>query len=151
MAEVLKLAARPTTYDNDERTWLEFRFKLENYLIFVNENYVALLQDAKSQLLAHVPEGTDESSVLIRTLSHTLYTLLATLNTGRSLRLGTASTESKRARSLETVGGGKRTEDSGSKVRSVASRCCSREWVTIRQISRKRGTRGKIRWTSTRN
>ena len=37
MAEVLKLAARPTPYDNDERTWLEFRFKLENYLTLVNE------------------------------------------------------------------------------------------------------------------
>ena len=58
MAEVLKLAARPTPYDNDERTWLEFRFKLENYL-----------------------------TLSIRTLSHTLYALLATLTTGRSLRL----------------------------------------------------------------
>ena len=31
MAEVLQLTAIPTPYDNDERTWLEFRFKLENY------------------------------------------------------------------------------------------------------------------------
>ena len=46
MAEVLKLAARPTLYDNDERTWLEFCFKLENYLTPVNEKYVQLLQDA---------------------------------------------------------------------------------------------------------
>ena len=37
MAEVLKLATRPTPYDNDERTWLEFRFKLENHLTLVNE------------------------------------------------------------------------------------------------------------------
>ena len=87
MAEVLKLAARPTPYDNDERTWLKFRFKLENYLPLVNEQYVALLQDAESQLVANVPAGTDESFVLIRTLSHTLYALLATLTTGRSLRL----------------------------------------------------------------
>ena len=48
---------------------------------------MALLQDAESQLVANVPAGTDESSVLIRTLSHTLYALLATLTTGRSLRL----------------------------------------------------------------
>ena len=27
-AEVLELNARPTPYDNDDRTWLEFRFKL---------------------------------------------------------------------------------------------------------------------------
>ena len=38
------------------------------------------------------------------------------------LEIGTASTEQKRVRSLETVGGGKRTEDSGSKIRNVASR-----------------------------
>ena len=71
MAEVLKLAARPTPYDNDERTWLEFRFKLENYLTLVNERYVQLLQDAQSQPLANVPAGTDEGSVHIRTLTHT--------------------------------------------------------------------------------
>ena len=82
MTEVLKLAARPTPYDNDERTWLEFRFTLENCLNLVNEKYVALLQE----LVAIVPAGTDEASVLIRTLSHTLYALLATLTTGRSLR-----------------------------------------------------------------
>ena len=46
-----------------------------------------LLQDAESQPVANVPVGTDEGSVLIRTLSHTLYALLATLTTGRSLRL----------------------------------------------------------------
>ena len=86
MAEVLKLAARPTPYDNGERTWLEFHFKLGNYLTLVNERYVQLLQDAESQTVANVPAGTDEGSVLIRTLSHTLYVLL-TLTTGRSLRL----------------------------------------------------------------
>ena len=86
MAEVLKLAPRPTPYDNGERTWLEFHFKLGNYLTLVNERYVQLLQDAESQTVAKVPAGTDEGSVLIRTLNHTLYALL-TLTTGRSLRL----------------------------------------------------------------
>ena len=37
--------------------------------------------------MASVPAGTDEVSVLIRLLSHTLYALLATLTTGRGLRL----------------------------------------------------------------
>ena len=37
IAEVLKLAAKPVQYDNDEKTWLEFRFKLENYLTLVDE------------------------------------------------------------------------------------------------------------------
>ena len=87
MAEVLKLAARPTRYDNDQRTWLGFRFKLENYITLVNEKYVAFLQDAESQPVANVPARTDEACVLIRTLSHTLSALLATLTTGRSLRL----------------------------------------------------------------
>ena len=86
MAKVLKFGARPTPHDNDERTWLEFRFKLENHLTLVNKKYLALLQAAESQPVANVPAGTDESSVLIRTLSHTLYALLATLTTGRSLR-----------------------------------------------------------------
>ena len=43
IAEVLKLAAKPVQYDNDEKTWLEFRLKLENYLTLVDERYVALL------------------------------------------------------------------------------------------------------------
>ena len=71
IAEVLKLAAKPVQYDNDEKTWLEFRFKLENYLTLEDERHVAL----------------EESAVTIRTLSHTLYALLTTLTTGRSLRL----------------------------------------------------------------
>ena len=29
IAQVLKFVARPTPYDNEERTWVEFRFKLE--------------------------------------------------------------------------------------------------------------------------
>ena len=82
LAEVLKLAA--VLYDNDERTWLEFRFKLENCLTLVDEKYVQLLHDAESQPVA---TGGDETSVTIRTLSRTLYALLATLTTGRSLRL----------------------------------------------------------------
>ena len=87
IAEVLKLAAIPTAYDHDERTWLDLRLLLENYFTHVNEKYVALLPDAQSQTVANVPAGTDESSVLFQTLSHTLYALLATLTTERCLRL----------------------------------------------------------------
>ena len=87
IAEVLKLVAKPTQYDNDEKTWIEFRFKLENCLTWVDERYVALLLNAESQLVANLPTGTEESAVTIRTLSHTLHALLATLTTGRSLRL----------------------------------------------------------------
>ena len=87
IADVLKLAAKPGQYDNDEKTWLEFRFKLENYLTLVDERYVKLLQDAESQPVANVPVGTDEASETIQAWFHTLYALLATLTTGRSLRL----------------------------------------------------------------
>ena len=38
----VKLAARPTPYDNNERTWLDFRYKLENNLTLANEKYVGL-------------------------------------------------------------------------------------------------------------
>ena len=85
IAEVLKLAAKPIQYDNEEKTWLEFSFKLENHLSLVDERYVTLLLNAESQPVANFSTGTEESAVTIRTLSHTLYTLLATLTTGRSL------------------------------------------------------------------
>ena len=84
IAEVLRLAAKPVQYDNDEKTWFEFRCKLENYLTLVDEKYVALLQDAESQIVANLPAGAEEPAVTIRTLSHTLYALLVT--TGRNLR-----------------------------------------------------------------
>ena len=87
IAEVLKLAAKPVQYDNDEKTWLEFRVKLENHLTLVDERYAALLQSAESQAVVNLPAHTEEHAVTIRTLSHTLYALLATLTTGRSLRL----------------------------------------------------------------
>ena len=87
IAEVLQLAAKPVQYDNDEKTWLEFRFTLEKYLTLVHERYVALLLNAESQLVGNLPTGTEESVVTIRTLSHTLYALMSTLTTGRILRL----------------------------------------------------------------
>ena len=87
IAEVLKLLAKPVQYDNDEKTWLEFRFKLENYFILVDETCVALLQDAESQTVANLPAGAEELAMTVRKLSHTLYALLAILTTGRSLRL----------------------------------------------------------------
>ena len=120
IAEVLKLAAKPVKYDNDEKTWLEFRFKFENYLTLVDERYVGLLLDAESQPVANLPTGTEESAVTIRTLSHTLYALLATLTTGRSLRLVPKSAEPERVRSVETDGGPRTRR----KPRVGDSRCC---------------------------
>ena len=121
IAEVLKLAAKPIQYDNDEKTWLEFRFKLENYLTLVDERYVALLLNAESQPVANLPTGTEESAVTIRTLSHTLYALLATLTTGTKLETGANSAEQKWVRSVETDGGRERAENRGSEIRDAAS------------------------------
>ena len=126
IAEVLKLAAKPVQYDNDEKTWLEFRFKLENYLTLVDERYVAPLLNAESQPVANLPTGTEESAVTIRTLSHTLYAFLATLTTGRSLRLVQKSAEQKWVRCVETDGGRERAENGGSEIRDAAS--CATAW-----------------------
>ena len=57
--------------------------------------------------------------MLIRTFCHTLDALLATLTKQRSLRLVQRVARKKRVRSLETVGGGEGTKDSGSKIRDV--------------------------------
>ena len=70
--------------------------------------------------MANVPAGTDQSSVLIRTLSHTLYAFLATLTTGRSFQFDAASAEQKRVRSLETVGGGNAPKTAGKARRRFA-------------------------------
>ena len=51
MAQVLKLTARPTPYDNDERTWLESVSCSSFKLTLVDDQYLALLQDAESQLV----------------------------------------------------------------------------------------------------
>ena len=53
----------PTPHDNDEGTWLKFRFKLGNHVILVKERYIKLLHDARSRPVAKTPGGTDEASV----------------------------------------------------------------------------------------
>ena len=79
-AEGLKLAARPTPYDN--QAGVPFRA-----LTLVSERYLQLLDDAESRPVANFPARTDEASVLIRTPSRTMYALRATRTTGRKLRL----------------------------------------------------------------
>ena len=93
----------------------------------VDEKYVKLLQDAESQPEANVPVGTDEASVTIRALGHTLYALLATLTTGRSSRLVQRVPDRKEVRGMETVGGRERAENRGSEVRDAASRATARD------------------------
>ena len=122
IAEVLKLAAKPVQYDNDEKTWLGFRFKLENYLTLVDEKYMALLLDAESQTAANLPAGTEEPAATIRTLSNTLYDLLATLTTGRSLRLVQRVPNRNGLEAWRQMVVEERAENSGSEIRDTASR-----------------------------
>ena len=119
IAEVLKLAAKPTQYDN-EKTWIEFRFKLENCLTLVDERYVALLLNAESQPVANLPTGTEESAVTIRTLSRTAR-LAGDTDHGKKSEIGAKSAEQKWVRSVETDGGRE-----GRKPRVGDSRCCKR-------------------------
>ena len=130
-----KLAAKPIQYDIDERTWLEFRFKLENDLTLVKEKYVELLQHADSQPVANLPAREDERANP-NAESHTVR-LAGDTDHSTKLEAGAKSGEQKRVRSVETAGGGKRAEDRGSEIRDVASRATAGNGVTIRQRSRK--------------
>ena len=91
ITEVLKLAAKPVQYDNDEKTWLEFRFKLENYLTLVDERHVALLLNAESQPVVNLPTRTEESAVTI-VESHTVR-LAGDADHGTKLETGATSAE----------------------------------------------------------
>ena len=64
--------------------------------------------------MAYLPTGTEESAVTIRTLSHTLYALLATLTTGKKFETGAKSAEPERVRNVETDGAGRRFRDAAS-------------------------------------
>ena len=58
---------------------------------------MALLLNAESQPVANLPTGTEESAVTIRTLSHTLYALLATLMGSKAWRQMAAENAPKTA------------------------------------------------------
>ena len=96
IAEVLKLAAKPIQYDNDEKNWLEFRFKLENYLTLVDERYVALLLKAESHSTCGEPsDGNGRiSSDHPNIESHTVR-LAGDTDHGTKLETGAKSTEQK--------------------------------------------------------
>ena len=87
-SDVLKMAAKPQPFSNEEKDWPEFRFRLENYLILVNEGFASLLEQAeKSKTEVPPAVGDTQQAVLVRGLSHMLYAVLATLTSGRCLRL----------------------------------------------------------------
>ena len=120
IAEVLKLAAKPVQYDNDEKTWLKFRFKLENHLTIVDERYVALLLNAESQPVANLPTGGRISGDHPNVESHTVR-LAGDTDHGTKLETGAKSAEQKWVPSVETYGGRERAENRGSEIRDAAS------------------------------
>ena len=83
---------------------------------------MALLQ---SQAVANLPAGPQEPAVTIRPLSHTLYALLSTLTTGRSLRLVQRVPKRTGFEAWRTVGGRERAEKRGSEIRDAASRAAA--------------------------
>ena len=105
IAKVLKLAAKPVQYDNDEKTWLEFRFMLENYLTLVDAKYVALLQDAESQAAAYLPAGAEEPAVTNSNVESQTVRLVGDTDHWTKLETSAKSTEQKWVRGVETVGG----------------------------------------------
>ena len=121
IAEVLQLAAKPIQYDNDEKTWLEFRFKLENYLTLVDERYVGLLLDAESQPVANLPTGTEESAVTNPNIESHIVRRAGDTDHGTKPETGAKSAEPKWVQSVETDGGRERAENRGSEIRDAAS------------------------------
>ena len=126
IAEVLKLAAKPIQYDNDEKTWLEFRFKLENYLILVDERYVGLLLDAEVSTCGEPSDGNGRISSDYPNIESHIVRLAADTDHGTKPETGAKSAEPKWVRSVETDGGRERAENRGSEIRDAAS--CATAW-----------------------
>ena len=121
IAEVLKLAAKPVQYDTDEKTWLEFSFKLENYLTLVDERYVALLLNAESQPCGEPSDVDGRISFDHPNVESHIVRLAGDTDHGTKLETGAKSAEQKWVRSVETDGGRERAENRGSEIRDAAS------------------------------
>ena len=118
IAEVLKLAAKPVQYDNDEKTWLEFRFKLEKYLTLVTlvdeRSTCGELSDRNGRISGDHPNVESHTVRLAGDTDH-----------GTKLETGAKSAEQKWVRSVETDGGRERAENRGSEIRDAASRAAA--------------------------
>ena len=123
IAEVLQLAAKPVQYDNDEKTWLEFRFKLENYLTLVERGTPS---GRRVSTCGEPSDGNGRiSSDHPNTESH-IVRLAGDIDHGKKSETGAKSVEPERVRSVETDGGRERAENRGSEIRDAAS--CATTW-----------------------
>ena len=126
IVEVLKLASKPIQYDNDEKTWLEFRFKLENYLTLVDERYVGLSPGRRVSTCGEPSDGNGRiSSDYPNIESHTVR-FAGDTDHGTKSETGAKSAEPKWVRSVETDGGRERAENRGSEIRDASS--CATTW-----------------------
>ena len=82
-------------YDNDEKNWLEFRFKLENYLTLVDVRYVALLPERRVSTCGEPSDGNGRiSSDHPNIESHTVR-IAGDTDHGTKLETGAKSAEQK--------------------------------------------------------
>ena len=123
---MVKLAAKPVQYDNDEKTWLEFRFKLENYLTLVDERIRSSPAERRVSTCGEPSDGNGRiSSDHPNIESHTVR-LAGDTDHGKKPETCSKSTEQKWVRSVETDGGRERAENRGSEIRDAAS--CATAW-----------------------
>ena len=148
IAEVLKFAAKPVQYDNDESTWLEFRFNFENNLTLVDDKYVQLLRDAASQPMANLPAGGEDPAVTIRTLSQNTIRLADDIDHWKEFETGAKSTEQKRVRGVETVGGRERAEKTPGRRFAMLQAVLQPGMSDNPRSSKRRGNRVNTRWLS---
>ena len=111
IAEVLKHAAKPVQYDSDEKTWLEFRFKLENYPTVVERRVSTCGEpsDGNGRISGDHPNVESHTVRLAGDTDH-----------GTKLETGAKSAEQKWVRSVETDDGRERAENRGSDIRDAA-------------------------------
>ena len=117
-------------YDNDEKTWLEFRFKLENYLTLVDERCVGTPSWTQSpQPVANLPTGTEESAVTIRTLSPHIVRLAGDTDHWTKLETGAKIAEPETGSKAWRTDGGPRNAPKKTAGRRFAMlQSCATTW-----------------------
>ena len=84
----VKHLARPKQYDGaitKEQSFREWRFTLENYLTLIDETYLEEMEAAEGReaTITWAQDATEES----KKRGRSLYAMLASLTTGRTLRI----------------------------------------------------------------
>ena len=75
--------SKPAVFDNDERHWADWKFKLVNFMALIDDTYVDLLAAAEE----HEEPIPMQASLPKQTLARSLYAVLASTLCERSLRV----------------------------------------------------------------